>query len=51
MKILPIGSVASLNEGKVKLMIISRAPLHNKDGVIGYFDCSACIYPTSQTDQ
>src|SRR5699024_3962158 len=51
MKILPIGSVVSLNEGKVKLIIISRAPLHNKDGVIGYFDYSACIYPTGPTNQ
>ena len=51
MKILPIGSVVRLNEGEVKLMIINRAPLHNKDGIIGYFDYSACVYPTGQTDQ
>lgn len=51
MKILSIGSVIRLNEGEVKLMIMNRTPLHNKDGVIGYFDYSACIYPTGQTDQ
>src|SRR5699024_11286425 len=51
MKILPIGSVVQLNEGQTKLMILSRAPLHNQDGVIGYFDYFACIYPTGLTDQ
>lgn len=51
MRILPIGSVVRLNEGSVKLMILNRAPLHNKDDVIGYFDYSACLYPGGQTDQ
>lgn len=37
---------------KVKLnKLLNRAPLHNKDGVIGYFDYSACVYPTGLTDQ
>ena len=45
------GSVVRLKNGEVKLMIISRAPLHNQEGVIGYFDYSACIYPNGQTDQ
>jgi len=51
MNILPIGSVVRLNEGQVKLMILNRAPLHNNDGLIGYFDYSACVYPTGVTDQ
>lgn len=51
MKIWPIGSVVGLNEGKIKLMLINRAPLRNKDGIIGYFDYSACVYPSGQTDQ
>lgn len=51
MEILPIGSVVRLNNGDIKLMIMSRAPLHNQDGVIGYFDYAACVYPQGQTDQ
>lgn len=35
--ILPIGSVVQLKNGEVKLMIINRFPLFNKEGTIGYF--------------
>lgn len=43
--ILPIGTVVSLQEGDVFLMIVGRAQLFNQDGVIGYFDYSATLYP------
>ena len=43
--ILPIGSVVQLKNGEVKLMIINGFPLFNKEGTIGYFDYSACIFP------
>ncbi|HLR62762.1 MAG TPA: DUF4176 domain-containing protein [Lentibacillus sp.] len=48
MDILPIGSVVRLKNGDLKLMILTRAPLYNQKGVIGYFDYSACIYPTGK---
>ncbi|MGT2772387.1 DUF4176 domain-containing protein [Streptococcus marimammalium] len=44
--ILPIGSVVQLNNGTSKIMIINRFPLYNNNGTIGYFDYSACIYPS-----
>jgi len=50
MDILPIGSVVRLKNGDVKLMILNRAPLYNEGGVIGYFDYSACIYPTGKVE-
>lgn len=50
MCVLPIGSVVQLKNGNVKLMILNRAPLYNSEGVIGYFDYSACIYPTGKLD-
>lgn len=50
-KILPIGSIVTLKQGKQKLMIINRVPLYNNKGTIGYFDYAACVYPVGQTDQ
>lgn len=51
MEILPIGSIVRLKNGDVKLMILNRAPLYNQDGVIGYFDYSACLYPTGKVEE
>lgn len=48
---LPLGSVVKLKEGTVKLMIISRVPLYNDKGNIGYFDYAGCAYPIGQTGQ
>ena len=48
--ILSIGSVVQLKNGEVKLMIINRFPLFNKEGTIGYFDYSACIFPIGNVD-
>lgn len=50
-KILPIGTVVRLKHGEQKIMITCRAPLYNNNGTIGYFDYSACLYPTGQADQ
>ena len=44
--LLPLGSVVRLNKGELKIMIISRLPLYNNEGTIGYFDYAACVYPT-----
>lgn len=51
MKILPIGTVVTLNNGEQKLMIISRFPLYNNEGEIGYFDYAGCLYPQGQVNQ
>lgn len=51
MNILPLGSVVQLKNGDVKLMIISRVPLYEQNGKIGYFDYSACIFPTGQLEE
>ncbi|HZW68399.1 MAG TPA: DUF4176 domain-containing protein [Pseudogracilibacillus sp.] len=32
-------------------MIISRVPLYEQNGVIGYFDYSGCIYPTGSIEE
>lgn len=50
-KLLPIGSIVILNNGKQKLMIIGRGSLYNNGGTIGYFEYSACIYPFGQANQ
>ncbi|BBO00022.1 DUF4176 domain-containing protein [Sporolactobacillus terrae] len=51
MNLLPIGSIVRLEDGDVKLMILNRAPLYNQKGVIGYFDYSACIYPSGKVEE
>ena len=48
MNVLPIGSVIRLKDGEQKIMIISRAPLYNNEGTIGYFDYAGCLYPQGQ---
>lgn len=48
---LPIGSIVELKNGSQKIMIINRGALFNNEGIIGYFDYSACLYPFGQTDQ
>ncbi|HEM6591335.1 DUF4176 domain-containing protein [Streptococcus suis] len=50
MKYLPIGTVVQLNNGQVKLMIVSRFPLYDNQREIGYFDYSGCIYPQGTAD-
>ncbi|MGN0290427.1 MAG: DUF4176 domain-containing protein [Lachnospiraceae bacterium] len=48
MNILPLGSIVQLKEGEKKLMIISRVPLYNNKGTIGYFDYAGCLHPIGQ---
>lgn len=50
-KILPLGSIIILKKDDQKLMIISRTPLYNNEGTIGYFDYSGCVYPQGQINQ
>lgn len=51
MNILPLGSVVRLKKGEIKLMIISRVPLYNNKGTIGYFDYAGCLHPVGQNGQ
>ncbi len=30
-------------------MVITRAPIYNNEGTIGYFDYAGCLYPQGQT--
>jgi len=48
-KILPLGSIVKVNHQEQKLVIIGRGQLFKKEGVIGYFDYSAVIYPNGVT--
>lgn len=43
--ILPLGTVVTLKNGNIKLIIVGRAQLFNNGGTIGYFDYSALRYP------
>lgn len=51
MNILPLGSVVRLKKGEIKLMIITRVPLYNNKGTIGYFDYAGCLHPVGQNGQ
>lgn len=45
MELLTLGTVLKLKKSEQKIMIIARTPLFNREGAIGYFDYSACMYP------
>ena len=47
---LPIGSVVQLQNGDTKVMILNQFSIYNNRGTIGYFDYSACLYPSGNTD-
>lgn len=49
-RILPIGSVVTIKDGNLPLLIISRAALFENNGELCYFDYSAVIYPERMTD-
>ena len=44
-KLFPIGTIVKVGLGNDLLMIINRYPLTIQNGVKGYYDYSACIYP------
>lgn len=45
-KYLPLGSIVRLRNGDTKLMIVSRFPIFENEGEVGYFEYSSCVYPT-----
>lgn len=47
MNILPLGSIVTLKKAKrpAKMMIIARNGLFTQNGVTGYLDYVACLYP------
>lgn len=47
---LPIGSVVQLQNADTKVMILNHFLIYNNRGTIGYFDYSACLYPSGNTD-
>jgi hypothetical protein len=47
---LPNGSIAYLNEGTSKLMILNRGPIIELDGEQKMFDYSTCAYPQGLVD-
>ena len=48
-KLYPLGTIVSLKNGQRKLMIVSRVPLMNQNGTIGYFDYGGCLVPDGQS--
>ncbi|MFC4653268.1 DUF4176 domain-containing protein [Lactococcus nasutitermitis] len=46
---LPLGSVVTVKTNTQKLMIIGRAQLFKQNGITGYFDYSAVLYPIGST--
>lgn len=48
---LPLGSIVRLNDGDMKLMIISRFPLFENKGEVGYFDYASCVYPSGHSNE
>ena len=45
MEMLSLGSIVKLQHGTQPIMVISRGPLFNNHGTIGYFEYGACLYP------
>ena len=45
MKLFSIGTVVKVGIGEELLMITTRYPLTIKNGVKGYYDYGACVYP------
>ncbi len=50
-EIYPLGTVVRLKKGQRKLMIVSRVPLMNDNGTIGYFDYAGCLVPDGLNGQ